>query len=110
MSAVQDADHLIICTPVLADIEAECAAIIQARKSKPCQVLHLGTTASPQHWVGMDKFMCLEHLFALQSEQNELKQMRIKKALLACQTVARDRVLMDAITIVHGWEDLASFC
>lgn len=103
------ADHLIICTPVLTEMETQWSDALRV-SGKRINVLHLGATvATVDHWSTHHTFSSLTHLFALQSEQNELKHMRIRKALAACQDRARQRHLMATVAVNHSSQDLTGF-
>lgn len=108
-AAIRDVEHIIVCTP--AGISNE-QAWIAARKDgdQRGKIVHLGgkaylTTA----WQSLKNFHSLSDIFDLQSDQNHLKSERIKRAGIVCREKAKQRYMMDALAMNHGWEDLPAF-
>lgn len=73
-------------------------------------VIHLGGMKNQAGaWSDLPGFCCLDDLFELQKNQEELRSCRYSLALKACEERAKLRALGNSVTIPHGWEDLAVF-
>jgi hypothetical protein len=105
------ADILIFCTPVNIAFEQRVIDELTRHRRLDCvEIVHFGGRVEElEHWQAFKLFYCLTHIFDVQADQNELKESKVEAARHACQDIADQRYLMDAITINHGWEDLAAF-
>lgn len=98
-------EAVVLCTPVNANFEMRLQPHVSAKR-----VLHLGARKNEvEHWQSHPNFSHLDDLFSLQQEMNELKNARVKQAVIACEALAEHRYFMDGITFHHGWEDIAAF-
>ncbi len=99
------ADHVVICTPMGIDDEQKWVEA-RAQSEQPGRTIHLGgKKANAGHWNKVD-LLTLTDIFALQEDQNQIKNEKVMQAKEACHIKAKHRHLMDAISMNHGWEDL----
>ncbi len=104
------ADNLIIGIPVNHIRDEKWISLFLSHNQTNNKILHLGCTKQQASWWTSSKsFLCLDDLFELQKQQDDIRRAKIKKARLACLEKAKLRSLGGSISLPHGWEDLAIF-
>jgi hypothetical protein len=110
LGAWRRASNIVVCVP--SDPERD-ALRVQAWNSSDVpgrQLLHLGILdAAGTGWGCAAGMTTLSDLFALQSANQDVRQLRFHRAGRACRERARLRNLGGPVNLAHGWEDLSLF-
>ena len=103
---IRNSDLILLATPVGSALDT----LVFEHRSPQAKVLHLGGQASDLRLpAGDEAILTLSDLFALEQEQNSLREKKIRQAMSACKQRSILRSLARSIHIHHGWEDLAYF-
>jgi glutamyl-tRNA reductase len=110
LSAWRQAANVIVCVP--ADPERDVLRVKTWNGSEvPArQLLHLGIlSALGTPWADAADLTTLNDLFALQTANQDRRQLRFERARRACRERAQLRNLGGPVNLAHGWEDLSLF-
>ena len=106
--AWRTAAHVVVCVPLDQTRDAERISWFAAGDSSR-SIIHLGgILAECGQWKALTNFRCLDHVFEMQKNLNELRFAALERAKRACLERARLRALDGSLSTPHGWEDLAA--
>jgi glutamyl-tRNA reductase len=88
-SALGWADHVIFCTPPLADLDRSWAQAAYGQQLKT--LLHLGYHRVPQPWAQQADFRTLHDLLRLKRARANVTSLKLQQARRACHSAARVR-------------------
>ena len=107
--AWKSASHVVVCVPVDSERDNQRLRLWNENENRGT-VIHLGGyTEQCGEWGSHAEFHALDHVFALQKAQGEIRSVQIARARRACEERAKLRGMGNSITLPHGWEDLAAF-
>lgn len=109
-AAWQRARNVIVCVPADPKLDPLRVLAWTRRQSSAGQLLHLGIlTSEGSAWGPVAGLTTLNDLFALQTANQDRRQLQFKRARRACRERARLRNLGGPVNLAHGWEDLSLF-
>jgi hypothetical protein len=104
------AHNVILCIPAASEFDALRVRAWHARAEGHGRVLHLGIlSAAETQWQSISTLATLADLFALQSANQDHRQLQFQRANRECRERSRLRELGGPISLAHGWEDLSLF-
>jgi hypothetical protein len=104
------AHNVILCVPLDAERDDRRVRAWSQRREPQGRVLHLGIlSATGTQWESVPTLATLTELFALQTANQDHRQVQCQRATRECRERARLRELGGPISLAHGWEDLSLF-
>jgi hypothetical protein len=104
------AHNVILCIPAASEFDTLRVRAWGERSAPHGRVLHLGIlSATGTQWQSISTLATLADLFALQSANQDHRQLQFKRAIRECRERSRLRELGGPISLAHGWEDLSLF-
>ena len=104
------AHNVILCIPAASEFDARRVRAWGKRPVAHGRVLHLGIlSAAGTQWQSIPTLATLADLFALQSANQDHRQLQFQRASRECRERSRLRDLGGPISLAHGWEDLSLF-
>lgn len=111
--AWKTASWVVVCTPLDDHRDThrvELLKSLESSKHPSPKILHLGCLDRDcGSWKKVRGFFTLDALFRLQKEQDRVCSLQIVRAHKACRERALLRSMGEALSVRHGWEDLALF-
>jgi hypothetical protein len=106
----RSAHNVILCIPATSEFDALRVRAWGARPEALGHVLHLGIlSAAGTQWQSISTLATLADLFALQSANQDHRQVQFQRASRECRERSRLRNLGGPLNLAHGWEDLSLF-